>query len=126
MVPPIFAGIAGAMGLSRIIYSASGIAKTTYLTPSQIFASGLKSPLFQGGGFGLGYTGGAYGGYGVSNTWDPLGVHRPKYKQASQTLGIMPYGRRYYGRRSYYSRYGRRYRRRRFRSTYRRSWRGYY
>ena len=119
MVPPILAGIAGAMGLSRIIYSASGIAKTTYLTPSQIFASGLKSSLFQGGGFGLGYTGGAYGGYGVSNTWDPLGVHRPKYKQASQTLGIMPYGRRYYGRRSYYSRYGRRYRRRRsYKSRY--------
>ena len=123
MVPPVISGILGAMGLSRVIYSASGIAKTTYLTPSQIFASGLKSPLFQGGGFGLGYTGGAYGGYGVSNTWDPLGVHRPKYKQASQTLGIMPYGRSYYGRRSYYSRrYGRRSRRRRSWASYRRYW----
>ena len=119
MVPPVIGGILGALGLSRIVYSASGIAKTTYLTPSQIFASGLKSPLFQGGGFGLGYTGGAYGGYGVSNTWDPFGIHKPKYKRVTQSLGIMPYGRRYYGRRSYYSRYGRRYRRRRsYRSRY--------
>ena len=124
MVPPVLAGIATAMGLSRVIYSASGIAKTTALTPSQIFASGLKSPLFQGGGFGIGYTSGAYGGYGVTNTWDPLGIHTKSYKRpVQQSLGIMPYGRRYYGRRSYYSRYGRRYRRRR---SYRRYYRRFY
>ena len=103
-------GLIGGMIATRL-----GFAATT----GNIAKTFVRSPLVQGGTFGLGYTSGSYGGYGVSNTWDPLGVHRPKYKQASQSLGIMPYGRRYYGRRSYYSRYGRRYRRRRsYRSRY--------
>jgi len=78
------------------------------------------SPIIQGGQFGVGYTGGAYSGYGISNTWDPLGVHKPKYKQVKGNLGLA-YG--YYGRR--YGRYRRfrRYRGYRSRRYYRR---GYY
>jgi len=103
-------GLIGGMIATRL-----GFAATT----GNIAKTFVRSPLVQGGTFGVGYTSGSYGGYGVSNTWDPLGLHRPKYKQVSQSLGIMPYGRRYYGRRSYYSRYGRRYRRRRsYRSRY--------
>ena len=84
----------------------------------------LRSPIVQGGQFGIGYTGGAYSGYGISNTFDPLGIHKPKYKYVRQSLG-MPYGSYGYGRRyrrryrSRYSRYGRRsrygYRRRSYR-----------
>ena len=74
----------------------------------------LKSPVIQGGGFGVGYTSGSYGGYGTTNTWDPFGIHKPKYKYHSQKLRL-PYG--YYGRR--YGRY-RRYRGFRRRSYYRR------
>lgn len=87
-------------------------------------ASFLKSPIIQGGGFGLGYTSGAYGGYGVSNTWDPLGVHKPKYKHYQQKLRLPSgyYGPRYGGYRRRYSRF-RRYRGYWRRSSYRR---GYY
>ena len=68
---------------------------------------------------GLGYTSGAYTGYGISNTADPLGIHGKSYRPPQKIQFRMPYGRRYYGRRSYYSRYGRRYRRRRsYRSRY--------
>ena len=84
----------------------------------------LTSPIIQGGQFGIGYTSGAYGGYGISNTFDPLGIHNPKYKPVRESLG-MPYGSYGYGRRyrrryrSRYSRYGRRsrygYRRRSYR-----------
>jgi len=80
----------------------------------------LKGPLIQGGQFGVGYTGGSYLGYGGSNTVDPFGIHKPKYKTKSYKFG-MPYGyggysrgyryrsrygrrRPYYRRRSYYSR----------------------
>ena len=62
----------------------------------------FKSPIIQGGAFGVGYTGGAYAGYGISNTVDPLGLHKPKYSPKS--TNIVPYGS--YGRRRY-SRYGR-------------------
>jgi len=77
----------------------------------------LRSPIVQGGQFGIGYTGGAYTGYGVTNTWDPLGIHKPKYSYHRSNLG-MPYGsygRRRYSRYSGYTRYSRRsyYRRRR-------------
>jgi len=69
---------------------------------------------------GLGYTSGAYTGYGVSNTLDPLGIHdRQTYRQPRKLSFEMPYGsygrRRYrYGSRRRYSRYTR-YRRRRYR-----------
>jgi len=80
----------------------------------------LKSPVIQGGQFGVGYTSGSYGGYGATNTWDPFGIHKPKYKHVAGKLRL-PYGR--YGRRygSYrrFNRY-RRYRGFRRRSYYRR------
>jgi len=66
--------------------------------------------------FGVGYTGGAYLGYGAFNTVDPLRIHGGKKPYTSDTqlnLG-MPYGnygyRRRYRRRyrSRYTRYGRR------------------
>ena len=75
------------------------------------------------GQFGIGYTGGAYLGYGATNTWDPFAIHKPKYKYSSKTIR-MPYGygygryRRRYSRfrRRRYSRYSRysSYRRRRY------------
>jgi sugar (pentulose or hexulose) kinase len=110
--------IGGAIGM-RTLYTAGGVA--TNPTWRQFTASSFKSPLIQGGGFGVGYTGGAYTGYGVSNTIDPLGVHKPKYSRSQGSLGL-PYGS--YGRRQYsrfrsrysgYTRYPRRtyYRRRR-------------
>ena len=119
MVPPLF-GLAGAGVAIRGLFAARSAIGTPI---NRSFPEFLKtfggSPLVQGGTFGVGYTGGSYGGYGISNTWDPFGIHKPKYKRVTQSLGIMPYGRRYYGRRSYYSRYGRRYRRRRsYRSRY--------
>ena len=84
----------------------------------------FRNPLIQGGNFGVGYTGGAYAGYGVSNTIDPFNVHKPKYKQYKQSIrmayGMSGYGsyrRRNYGQRRYrrYGRYSRysMYRRRR-------------
>ena len=84
----------------------------------------LRGPLIQGGQFGVGYTTGSYGGYGATNTADPFGIHKPKYKNKSYKLG-MPYGygygrrryrRRYssYGRYSGYRRYNRYSRRRRY------------
>jgi len=119
MVFPL-AGIIGGMLATRAGFAAStgvgGVARTF-----------LRSPIIQGGQFGVGYTSGAYGGYGVSNTFDPLGIHKPKYRATTQTL--LPYGS--YGRRRY-SRYGRqtrsyggysgytRYRRYRPRRSYRR------
>ena len=86
----------------------------------------LKSPIIQGGQFGVGYTSGAYGGYGVTNTADPLGLHKPKYKYSKAKLGL-PYGSYGYGRRRYrrrygYSRYSRYSSYRRRRPYYRRSY----
>ena len=116
--------IGGAVGL-RTAYTAAGVAlKPTW---GQFTSKAFRSPLIQGGGFGIGYTSGAYGGYGVSNTIDPLGVHKPKYRQQKSNLGL-PYGS--YGRRRYsrgysgYSRYSRRSYYRRRRPMYRR--RSYY
>lgn len=97
--------------------SATGGSGLTYATKHF-----LTSPIIQGGQFGVGYTGGAYSGYGISNTWDPLGVHKPKYKYSQAKSGLA-YG--YYGR-SRYSRF-RRFRGYRRRPYYRRSYRrGYY
>ena len=83
----------------------------------------FRSPLIQGGSFGVGYTGGSYLGYGASNTWDPFSLHGKNSNTRPASLNFkMPYGS--YGRRRYsrysgrYSRYSgytryRRYRRRR-------------
>ena len=77
---------------------------------------------------GLGYTTGAYTGYGISNTADPLGIHnqktyynRPQHIQLGMTYGMSGYGsyRRRYTRYRRYRRYGR-YSRYRRRSYYRR------
>jgi len=87
----------------------------------------LRSPVLQGGSFGVGYTGGAYAGYGVSNTWDPLRLHQT-YKHPQSRQFKMPYGsygrRRYsrYSGRSRYSGYTRYRRYRRRRPYYRRSY----
>ena len=114
-------GSALARGIPPIAYSGGGygVAAT-----AKHF---LTSPIVQGGQFGIGYTGGAYGGYGISNTWDPLGIHKPKYRYSQAKLGL-PYGS--YGRRRYsrgysgYTRYSRRSYYRRRRPYYRR--RSYY
>ena len=92
----------------------------------------FQNPLIQGGNFGVGYTGGAYAGYGATNTWDPFGIHRPKYKYSQQkyrmAYGMSGYGsyRRRYTRFRRYRRYGRysRFSRYRRRPMYRR--RSYY
>jgi hypothetical protein len=99
---PLF-GMIGGMLATRAGHAAlSGSAVKTF----------LKGPVIQGGQFGVGYTGGSYLGYGVSNTGDPLGIHKPKYSSKRQNLGL-PYGGYSYGR------YGRgRYPRRRYRSRY--------
>ena len=93
----------------------------------------FSNPLIQGGNFGVGYTGGAYLGYGASNTWDPFSLHnKSSYRRPQQlNLGMSygSYGRRRYGR-SYgnrysgYTRYSRRSYYRRRRPYYRR--RSYY
>ena len=124
-------GIVGGIAAIRSLYAASTAIGTPASHSFREFGSTfLRSPILQGGSFGVGYTGGAYAGYGVSNTIDPLGIHKPKYSTRSSKLGL-PYGS--YGRRRYsrgysgYSRYSRRpyYRRRsmyRRRSYYRRSY----
>ena len=106
---PLF-GIAGGMLASRLGFAGA-----------QTFKHALfRSPIVQGGQFGVGYTGGAYLGYGGTNTADPLGLHKPKYSHIKSNLGLTygSYGRRRYSRGySGYSRYPRRpysrYRRRR-------------
>ena len=66
---------------------------------------------------GLGYTTGAYQGYGAWNTADPYGIHNKKNKP--QVIR-MAYGMSGYGRYRRYRRYSRfrRYRRYRRRSYY--------
>ena len=108
MVIPL-AGIIGGLGASRLAYAGFG---------QRLF----KSPIIQGGTFGVGYTGGSYLGYGASNTWDPFSLHnkssysRPRQHTFKMSYGS--YGRRRYSRYSGRSRYSgytryRRYRRRR-------------
>ena len=79
---------------------------------------GLVSAGLGGILMGLGYTTGAYAGYGGWNTADPYGIHNKK--GTPQTIR-MAYGMSGYGRYRYrrYSRF-RRYRRYRRRSYYRR------
>ena len=58
---------------------------------------------FLGGAqMGLGYTSGAYAGYGISNTWDPFNLHKKGFNSPAIIPKDMPYGS--YGRRRY-SRY---------------------
>ena len=108
-------GILGGLVATRAGHAISTAASTA---PVQTF---LRSPIIQGGQFGIGYTSGAYGGYGATNTWDPFGIHRPKYKHYQQNIRLPygSYGRRYGGYRRRYSRF-RRYRGYRRRSYYRR------
>ena len=118
MVIPL-AGIIGGLGASRLAYAGFG---------SRLF----KSPIIQGGSFGVGYTGGSYLGYGASNTWDPFSLHNKNSYRRPQQLNLgMSYGS--YGRRRYsrypsrysgYTRYSRRSYYRRRRPYYRR--RSYY
>ena len=102
--------LAGLIG--GAIASRAGFATAVGFAGRPAIQSFIRSPLIQGGGFGVGYTGGAYIGYGGTNTADPFGIHKPKYSSRKQSLGL-PYGRYSYGRRRYtrYSRYTR-YRRR--------------
>jgi hypothetical protein len=110
-MPFPLAGVAGGILATRVGHAISMGARHA---SAQAF---LRSPLIQGGQFGIGYTGGAYGGYGATNTWDPFGIHKPKYKYYQQKLRL-PYG--YYGRR--YTRF-RRYRGYRRRYPYYRRYR---
>ena len=112
-LPAIFGGAVAIRGGSALAQGVAPYAAHAS-TGGVVGAVGhfLRSPIIQGGQFGVGYTGGAYGGYGLSNTWDPLGIHKPKYKFVRESLG-MPYGsygyRRRYKRRyrTNYRRYGR-------------------
>jgi hypothetical protein len=89
--------------------------------------AGIIPGLLSGVAMGLGYTTGAYAGYGGWNTADPWGIHNKKrYKHQSIKLSGMAYGMSGYGsyrRRYRYSRF-RRYRRYSRFSRYRR--RSYY
>lgn len=89
--------------------------------------AGIISGLLSGVAMGLGYTTGAYQGYGGWNTADPWGIHNKgkRFKGQSIKLSGMAYGMSGYGsyrRRYRYSRYRRyrRYSRYRRRSYYRR------
>ena len=91
--------------------------------------AGYAANYIGGALMGLGYTSGAYTGYGISNTVDPLSIHSKSFKSSQfqqislgMAYGSYGYGRRRY-RRRYYSRYRSRYGYRR--RTYRR-YRRYY
>ena len=121
-LPQVIMGLFGASTALRAAYAGSHLIRPGFW---QTFT---KSPLIQGGTFGVGYTGGAYTGYGVTNTADPFGIHNKSYKPASKTSLGLPYGsygRSYYRRRRYrrrYTNYGRRsrygYRRRSYYTRY--------
>jgi len=112
------AGIAGGLLATRLGMAVSG--------GTGVASRFARMPIVQGGAFGVGYTSGAYLGYGATNTVDPLRIHQ-SYKRpqrGNNKMSYYGYGRRRYSRyrrRSRYSRYSgyTRYRRRR---TYRRSY----
>jgi len=106
---PLFGMIGGMLATRAGFALTSGSALKTF----------ARGPIIQGGQFGVGYTGGSYLGYGSTNTADPFGLHKPKYKRTQQKLGL-PYGSYGYGRRNYYGR------RRRYRSRYGYRRRSYY
>lgn len=103
--------IGGMIGLRGLFATRSAIGTPVNRSFQEFGKTFVSSPLVQGGSFGVGYTTGSYGGYGVSNTIDPLGIHTKSYKPPiKQSLGL-PYGSYGYRRRTYrrrYSRYGRR------------------
>ena len=118
VVGSIAGGLLGAVGL-RSAVSAIG---TPGLSGAQRYWSFAKG-FAPSGQFGIGYTGGAYLGYGATNTWDLFGLHRPKYKYYKKNIrmayGMSGYGRyrrrntgyrryRRYGRYSRFSRFRRR------------------
>ena len=124
------AGIFVAQALSRVPWL-PGVARgsQTQLFPvsrsSQLYGFGKRAigGFIPSSKFGIGYTGGAYLGYGVSNSVDPFGINKPKYKQATKQSLKMPFMSRYgYRRRRYFRRYRRygRFSRYRRRSYYRR------
>ena len=114
MVFPL-AGLIGGMIATRAGFAVSST------KPLQTF---VRSPLVQGGTFGVGYTGGSYLGYGLSNTVDPLKIHQSYKRPQSTNTRLSYYG---YGRRRYRRRYGsRRYRRYSGYRRYRRYRRSYY
>ena len=86
--------------------------------------AGYAANYLGGALMGLGYTSGAYTGYGVSNTVDPLSIHSKSFKSSQfQQISLgMPYGNYGYSRRRYRRRYRSRYTRygRRSRYGYRR------
>ncbi len=116
MVPPLFA-LGGALLASRFGMAVAG--------GSGIASRFARMPLIQGGQFGVGYTSGAYLGYGGTNTVDPLQIHQSykKPQRGNYRMSYYGYGRRRYSRyrrRSRYSRYSgyRRYGRRSYRRSY--------
>ena len=96
-MPFPLAGMLGGLAASRLGFAGFG---------ARLF----KSPLIQGGTFGVGYTGGSYLGYGASNTLDPFSLHnKSSYSRPSTIQFRMPYGSYGYGRRRRrFYRYGRR------------------
>jgi hypothetical protein len=113
---PIIGGIIGSQVATKAPVAIAHASRT-----GQIWQAARG--FFPSGQFGIGYTGGAYLGYGATNTIDPFNIHKPKYKYSSQKLR-MAYGMYGYGRyRRRYSRFRRRRYYRRY-SRYRR--RGYY
>jgi len=118
------------MGLPGLIGGLIGSQIATKAPPAFMHASRTGQVwqaargFFPSGQFGIGYTGGAYLGYGATNTIDPFNIHRPKYKYSRQKIrmayGMYGYGRyrrrysrfrrrRYYRRYSSYNRYRRYY-----------------
>lgn len=115
----IGAGILGALGLRSAITAIGTPGLTTSARALQFGRGFIPS-----GQFGMGYTGGAYAGYGITNTWDPFQIHKPKYKYYKQNIrmayGMSGYGRyrRRYTRFRRYRRYGRYSRRSYYRRRY--------
>ena len=101
--------LAGMMGAGILSRAATWFATSR---GGQFASSVFHNPFVQSGQFGLGYTASAYTGYGITNTADPFGIHKPKYKYKSYKLGMPGYGYGYRYRGYRYRRGRYRYRRR--------------
>ena len=111
---PVIGGIIGSQLATKVPPAFMYVSRT-----GQVWKA--AKGFFPSGQFGIGYTGGAYAGYGITNTWDPFQIHKPKYKYYTQRLDFkMPYGRYGYRRYRRYGRYRRfrRYRRYGYRRRY--------